>query len=110
MKRDKDPIALANEVRQFFAEKGCSTSISIAKETQIGQSQVYRNIFGQPKRVTASLKKLCKYANINYQEETPDPSSSDILMEALASIWDGSETHALYIAQLLIALRRARLR
>lgn len=71
------------------------------------QSQIYRNLFGRPKRVSATLRDLCRYASISLECEQPDPRSSAILMDALGAVWDGSELHARRLAELLIAHRKA---
>lgn len=107
MKCIKSPIQLKNELRQFFGRSGLTTSLSIGKSTGINQSQIYRNLFGQPKRVTETLRELCNYANISVYIEHADPRDSSILMEALGLVWDGSEIHARRLAELLFAHRKA---
>ena len=104
----KPPSQLRHELRQFFERNGLSSSLRIAKTTGINQSQVYRNLFGHPKRVTKeTLRELCNYANISIYTERADPRDSSILMEALGLIWDGSEIHARRLAELLFAHRKA---
>jgi hypothetical protein len=73
----------------------------------VGQSQVHRNVFGQPKRLSRSLLQLCKYAEIDAYEGTRDPRESQALMDALAQVWDGSELHARRLAKLLFAHHQA---
>lgn len=103
MNRPKPVHQLVAELLQFFTENGVTTSASIAKATGINQSQIYRNLFSTPKRITKTHLHLCKFASIDPREETVDPRSSEILMEALASVWDGSEDHARRLAHLLFA-------
>lgn len=109
MKKIKSPHTISAELREFFAQHGAVTSVKIAEMSKIGQPQVYRNLFGKPKRITKTLKYLCDYANISiYSEaEPPDPSTSTILMKTLSEIWDGSESQARRISRLLFALQRA---
>ncbi|QEY17555.1 hypothetical protein D0C16_17130 [Cellvibrio sp. KY-GH-1] len=109
MKKPKPPNVIVEELRHFFAQKGVESSTKIAEMSKIGQSQVYRNLFEKPKRVTKTLKSLCKYANISidFELESPDPSSSAILMKALSEVWDGSESQARRISRFLFALKRA---
>jgi hypothetical protein len=47
------------------------------------------------------------YAKISLELELPDPRTSDVLMDSLANVWDGSEEHARRLAELLFAHRRA---
>lgn len=109
MKKPKSPVVIAEELRHFFAQKGAESSVKIAEMSDIGQTQVLRNLFREPKRVTKTLKALCKYANIpiDFEVEPPDPSSSAILMKALSEVWDGSESQARRISRFLFALKRA---
>ncbi|MOA07929.1 hypothetical protein D3C78_1276600 [compost metagenome] len=107
MNRIKSPLQLQHELRQFFGRIGYASSSSIARLTGLPQSQIYRNLFGRPKRVSVTLKELCKYASISVILEQPDPRSSSILMEALGAVWDGSDLHAKRLAELLFAHQKA---
>lgn len=107
MKRTKAPLALAIEIRTRLAERKLVTSTAIAKESGLGQSQVYRNLFGRPKTASKTLLALCEYAGVDAYEGYSDPAQSQILMNALGSIWDGSEAHARRLAKLLFAHQRA---
>jgi len=107
MKRNKSLPQIITELQQFFAANGLGTSAAIARKTGLNQSQVYRNLFGTPKRLTKTHFRLCKYAKIDTDVEAADPRSSAILMETLTSIWDGSDDHARRLADLLIAHSRA---
>lgn len=98
------------ELRKFFVSRGMLTTISIAESTGINQSQIHRNLFGKPKRLSKTLIFLCKYANISTFETTLDPRESVVLMEALGAVWDGSEEHACRLADLLFAHSRAGMR
>lgn len=107
MKRNKELPQIVAEIRSYFASEGLRTSAAISRATGVNQSQVYRNLFDSPKRLTKTHLRLCEYAKIDVQDEAADPRSSDILMGALASIWDGSERHARQLADLLFAHSRA---
>jgi len=107
MKKYKELPQIVAEIRGYFAREGLSTSAAISRVTGVNQSQVYRNLFDSPKRFTKTHLRLCEYAKIDFQDEAADPRSSDILMEVLASIWDGSEGHARKLAELLLAHSRA---
>lgn len=103
----KDPAKLAIELKQFFQETGETTSTGIARLTGINQSQIHRNLYGNPKRVSKTLLAICEYAKISPRNETNAPQTSTILMEALSAVWDGSEEHAKRLAALLFAHHRA---
>lgn len=107
MRRPKDPTTLAQELRCRFAELDLITGTGIAKATGLGQSQVHRNLFGSPRRLSRTLLSLCKYAQVDAYERASDPRESSALMEALAQVWDGSEAHARRLAKLLFAHRQA---
>ena len=107
MRRNKELSQIVAEIRGYFASEGLRTSAAISRVTGINQSQVYRNLFDSPKRFTKTHLRLCEYAKIDIKDEANDPRSSDILMGALASIWDGSEGHARKLADLLFAHSRA---
>ena len=104
-----DLVTLAQSVRQAFAMMGATRSMDIARMTGINQSQVHRNLFGSPKRRTRTLDKLCKYAEAANASPMPDPTSSRILMHAVALVWDGSDDQARGIADVLMAMKQAKL-
>ncbi len=53
------------------------------------------------------MRQLCEYAGIDAYEGTADPSESKVLMEALATVWDGTDAHAKRLAKLLFAHQQA---
>lgn len=108
MERRKDPIQLADELRDRLRQRGLSTGTEIARASGLGQPQVHRNLFGRPKRVGRTLLALCKYVGIDAYEKAGDPRQSIVLMQALADVWDGSEAHARKLAKLLLAHHQAR--
>lgn len=110
MIKDKSLPIIISELRYFFEREGCNTSSSIAKVTGVNQSQVYRNLFGAPKRITKTHERLCRYANICVSDKKIDPKSSATLMHALTLTWDGSDEHAFQLAELLFAHHNASMR
>lgn len=100
---------LQKMVFESFALKGLNTSVSIANKCGMTQSTVYRALKGDPKRMTAALDKLCVYANINPNDFTDSPAQSEILMNALKQVWDGTEMHAKKLARLLIVANSCKL-
>lgn len=107
MRRVKAPIVLALEIRECLSRRGIEGSTAIARAANLGQPQVHRNLYGRPKRVTKTLIALCKYACVERHEEASDPSQSQVLMQALANVWDGTDGHARLLAKLLLAHRQA---
>lgn len=107
MKRIKPLSQLISELLQFFSADGLVTSSAISRVTGVNQSQVHRNLYGQPKRLTKTHLTLCNYAKIDTEIDTYDPSSCAVLMNALSSVWDGSDEHARRLAALLLAHRNA---
>ncbi|WP_426803424.1 hypothetical protein [Xanthomonas campestris] len=107
MKRLKQPHALAGELKDKLALRGLTASSAIARASKLGQPQVYRNLFGRPKKVSRTMRQLCEYAGIDAYEGTADPSESKVLMEALATVWDGTDAHAKRLAKLLFAHQQA---
>ena len=105
----KTPRQIQQDLRQFFERGGTTSSTAIARITGLCQSQVHRNLWGQPKRVTTTLKTLCDYANISIFSEQADPRDSSILMDALGAVWDGTDQHAKRLAKLLFAHQKASL-
>jgi len=77
----------------------------VAKLARISQSRVSRILQGEFDRFSSkSVRQLAKYASIN-TEKRLDPQNSDILMSAVAAIWDGSKKHEVALAKLLRALK-----
>lgn len=107
MKRLKQTQSLAAELRDRFAQDGLRTSAAIARASGLGQPQVYRNLFGSPKKVGRTMRRLCKYADIDAYEGSSDPRESQVLMDALARVWDGTDAHAGRLAKLLFAHQQA---
>ncbi|WP_185825020.1 hypothetical protein [Xanthomonas sp. SI] len=107
MKRLKHPHTLASELREKLASEGITGSSAIARAAKLGQAQVHRNLFGRPKKVSRTMRQLCEYADVDAYEGATDPSESKVLMEALATVWDGTEAHAKRLAKLLFAHHQA---
>jgi predicted XRE-type DNA-binding protein len=107
MNRIKPLSQLISELLLFFEAQGHITASAIARVTGVNQSQVHRNLYGQPKRFTKTHLRLCIYAKIDTQIEAHDPRTCSVLMNALSSVWDGSDDHARRLAALLLAHSRA---
>lgn len=108
MRKLKNPVQLAGELKTALEQRGLVTETQIAMACGLNQSQVHRNLYGRPKRVSRTLVALCKYADIDAYEDAGNPSESAVLMRALADVWDGTEPHARKLAKLLLAHHQAR--
>lgn len=100
---------MAQHLRRRYAMVGLKTSTAIAARTGINQSQVYRNLFGRPRRLSKTLRRLCIYADSLQKNDAPDPRTSEVLMQALGSVWNGTPEHAQRIADMLLSIRQATL-
>lgn len=99
-----DIEALQKELKEFFESQGLKSSLSIANQYGMVQSTVYRNLFEAQVSMTPSLKKLCNYAGIDYSGYGSDNAKrSEIIMDAVQQVWDGTEAHAKKIRRLLLA-------
>lgn len=104
-----DPEAMAQDLRRRYAMVGLVKSTAIAACTGINQSQVHRNLFGKPRRISKTLSSLCTYVEMIERGCTADPRTSEVLMQALGSVWDGTTAHAQRIADMLLSIRLAKL-
>lgn len=99
-----DPKQVAHELASLFKAAGITqTAISIA--IGVNQSQVSRVLSGQITRRTKLLDKLCVYAESRLAAtDKPDVRTNLELMAALGEVWDGSDTHAHALAQVIRSL------
>lgn len=75
-------------------------SISIALGAS--QSQVSRVLSGQTKKYAGLAERVCNYVNSHIQGVSRESiASNDDLMDALASVWDGSSQQARLLANLI---------
>lgn len=81
------------------------TQLEIACALNYSQSQVSRVLSGTSKRHTRLLDEICIYVNNNMHKVS---SSLDLenseLTDAVASVWDGSSSHAHAIAEVIRSL------
>lgn len=82
---------------QAAAQAGCT------------QSQVSRILQGKIARETTTAVRLCIYAeNVAGRTSGPPSKGRDAIDLAVAQVWDGSESHAHAVADLLNAVARLR--
>lgn len=77
----------------------------IALATGISQSQVSRLLSGHRKRISKSYIEICNYVNKCRGGITPElVRENDELINALASIWDGSARQSTALANIILSL------
>jgi transcriptional regulator with XRE-family HTH domain len=85
------------------------TQEEIAKAINVNQSQVSRIFRGQVHRHTVTLEKICKYARVKSVKVTPDDvRNSDVLINALSDVWDGTDQDAQALAGVIRSLQALR--
>ncbi len=99
---------LVADLRRYLEENDLRQNTLIIG-TGVKQYTVSRYLKEPPKKVSATLIKLCKYAKIEVSTEVEvAPQKSDVLMDALKSVWDGTPKHAKSIAAVIKSLSRYR--
>lgn len=101
---------LQSDLKNYFEQRGLKTSVSIAKATKIGQPTVYRSLYKNRPRLTKGLVRLCDYAKIDlnfYLQK--DAASNKYLMEALNTVWNGTDAHAKQLSRLLLTAHSCKL-
>jgi transcriptional regulator with XRE-family HTH domain len=93
---------------QHQRESDNKSQEQLAKIAEADQSTVSRILQGKICRMTMPLVKLCKYANIDLANESPNPAYNKLLMDALKQVWDGTEADAKVIARILLDLQGLR--
>ncbi len=77
----------------------------ISNGTGISQSQVSRLLSGQGKRTSKSYIEICNYVNSCRNGISPElVRQNDELINALASVWDGSARQSAAIANFIQSL------
>lgn len=81
------------------------TQVQLAEGAKASQSQVSRLLAGRSRRLSKATLRICGYATINtYVTKLSDPRKSEILVQALQRVWDGSDEHAKSIARVVSSL------
>lgn len=81
---------------------------AIAKATGVSQSTVSRVLRLKRIRIGRSIDRLCNYANIALEGDLPNPANSQVLMDALTEVWDGTLQDAKLLAKIIRCLRQLR--
>lgn len=81
------------------------TQEDISKATGISQSQVSRLLSGQGKRKSKAFLEICNYVNLKRIGVSTDlVRQNDELINALASVWDGSIKQSSALAAIIKSL------
>ena len=86
------------------ARKRGLTQTDIAHAVGASQSQVSRLLAGHCKRRSKLLTKVCEYVFYTHKPTGVIPQQSPVLMEALATVWDGTPQHAQALALVIRSL------
>lgn len=101
---------LQSDLKKHFEQRGFKTSVSIAEATNIGQPTVYRSLYEKRPRLTKGLVRLCDYAKIDLNRyKQKDAASNKHLMEALNTVWNGTDAHAKQLSRLLLTAHSCKL-
>lgn len=77
----------------------------IADKTGVDQSQISRILAGHFQRVSKNVNALCKYEYILHDHLTESSDSGKYLLRAIHDVWDGTDKHALALANVIRSLR-----
>lgn len=81
------------------------TQEELSSATKVSQSQISRILSGSLRRNSKSYKKICEYVLSRQRLPTiEDVCRNQELTQALASIWDGSDTQAKKLASVIKSL------
>jgi len=101
------PEKLGRRLQVIFEERRV-TQPEIERNTGVNQSQISRIFNGKFMRVEGkNVIKLCKYANLKINKSLlggSDPRESEVLINALRDIWDGSQQKERALARLIRSL------
>ncbi len=86
------------------ARKRGLTQTDIANAVGASQSQVSRLLAGHCQRRSKLLTRVCEYVFYTHKSTGVIPQQSPVLMEALATVWDGTPQHAQALALVILSL------
>lgn len=94
---------IVNDVRAFVASHKCAQRV-LAKKAKCNQGTISRALANEPKRLSRTLKRLCKYANIPIDENDMPARQRELpsnLVHAIQGVWNGEQEHADALARVL---------
>ena len=102
--KDINITAMQSELLIKVKQMG-STQSQLAEALSVSQSQISRVLSGHGKRRTKLFDELCIYVNNQIKGVSSDVvRENEDLMEAIASVWDGSVAQARTIATVIKSL------
>lgn len=95
---------IREELRAYLIKIG-STPTAFAIENGVNQSTVQRFLAARTKTVTAKMKRLLEYAdidvNLRIEDEIRSGRDNARIRQALDKVWDGRESTAEILAKLI---------
>lgn len=101
---ESDIKSISKSVARHARELGITQS-QIAQAIGADQSQVSRVLSGKSKRASRVFTEVCNY--VNRMPSVIDHvliMKNDKLLEAIESVWDGSEEHAIALSNVIRSL------
>ena len=98
------PSEVANRILQYLQLHGLSEA-EFSRMTKVPQSTLHRSLH-RCKRLTATHRRLCRYAGIALDVHTASADMGKQLTGAILQIWDGSEEHGAALLDLLQTVSR----
>lgn len=80
------------------------TQTKIAQAIDADQSQVSRVLSGSSKRASRVFNAVCNYVNNSSMPEISSSISNQKILDAIASVWDGTEEHAIALSIVIRSL------
>lgn len=100
-----DVQTLSQLISKRVRELGITQS-TIAEAINADQSQVSRVLSGKSKRASRVFNAVCNYVNfIPPKTDVEKVSKNDQLLEAIASVWDGTDEHAMALSIVIKSLK-----
>lgn len=96
----KSLSVLAEEVRKYMEINGLKTQTALSLASGVHQPTISKLLGGKLVRMCDAVQELCDYANIKTHLEV-SPEQNSVLMDALREVWDGTESDARCIAEVL---------
>jgi len=105
----REPQEIAKELAAFL-DSYPGTQRELAEMAGVSQSTISRALKGKIRsRLSNGLCKLCNYAKIETHKRPPasgcDPRTNPHLINALNTVWDGSDQHARALAKVIRSLK-----
>jgi hypothetical protein len=102
--KESDISAISQRTARLVRELG-ATQTQIARAINADQSQVSRVLSGKSKRASKVFTEVCNYVNcMTPAIDHTLVKKNDELLGAIASVWDGTEQHALALSNVIRSL------